>query len=603
LAIRIFALQARALEMVHRLYPDPESALLAGILLGVESGIPPDVQRAFKDTGTAHIIAISGFNITIIAALCIKVFTRLLGGQRRFLAAVFSLVVISLYTLLVGANAAVVRAAIMGGLTLFARQIGRRQQGLNSLGLVAAVMALKDPDILWDVGFQLSFAATLGLVLYAEPLTQMFIRLAGRFLAPETSRRLAGPAGEYLLFTLAAQLTTLPVTVYHFRQFSLISILANPFILPVQPAVMVLGGLAVIAGLFYYPLGKALAAFAWPFAAYTIRAVELFASTPGGVFHLGAVAFIWVAGFYLVLFVWTFWGRQIGNWISARWGGERAEVMPVWRPAAPGAAALMLLLVNVLVWQAAASRPDGRLHLTVFPVGAGEGLLIISPTGRHVLVNGGPSGVRLSAALGRRLSLFQRQLDYWVIAAPGEEGVAALPGLVERFRPAAVLWAGATHGSRAARYLQRTLAEKGIRPIPALAGQRLALGAGAELRVLGVSRRGAVLLLAWQQFRMLLPLGMDFELLETLLDDPGMEPVTALLLADSGYAPLNPPAWIAKLHPQVVLLSVAAGDPRGLPSPETLAAVDGYPLLRTDQHGWINLSTDGEQLWVTVERK
>jgi beta-lactamase superfamily II metal-dependent hydrolase len=94
---------------------------------------------------------------------------------------------------------------------------------------------------------------------------------------------------------------------------------------------------------------------------------------------------------------------------------------------------------------------------------------------------------------------------------------------------------------------------------------------------------------------------MDLGTLQALQQTPA--PVTALLLAEGGYAPLNPPAWIERLRPQVVLLSVAPGDRRGLPSPETLEAVQGYMLLRTDRNGWIELTTDGEQMWVEVERK
>ena len=115
-------------------------------------------------------------------------------------------------------------------------------------------------------------------------------------------------------------------------------------------------------------------------------------------------------------------------------------------------------------------------------------------------------------------------------------------------------------------------------------------------------KRGAVLLLVWEHFRLLLLIGLDFATLEELQANPTLTPVTALLLAESGYAPVNPAEWIGKLRPQVMLLSVAADDRDGLPSPETLATVKGYMLLRTDRNGWIELSTDGEELWVEVER-
>ena len=96
-----------------------------------------------------------------------------------------------------GGDAAVVRAALMGGLSLFARQVGRRQEGLNSLAGVAAAMAFFNPQVLADASYQLSFGATLGLVLYADPLSRGFVALAGRRLSPPRVQRLAGPVGEY----------------------------------------------------------------------------------------------------------------------------------------------------------------------------------------------------------------------------------------------------------------------------------------------------------------------------------------------------------------------------------------------------------------------
>jgi hypothetical protein len=165
-----------------------------------------------------------------------------------------------------------------------------------------------------------------------------------------------------------------------------------------------------------------------------------------------------------------------------------------------------------------------------------------------------------------------------------------------------VLWAGPAEG-REAGYLRDVLAEYEIPITVAQAGQVFDLSDGAKLRVLAVGKRGMVLLCEWGRFRALLPIGIDFDMLEALQNDPSLGEVTALLLADSGYAPANPPEWIDKMHPQVVLLSVAAGNRQGLPSPEMLEAIQGHNLLRTDRNGWIELSTDGEQMWLEVERK
>jgi hypothetical protein len=165
-----------------------------------------------------------------------------------------------------------------------------------------------------------------------------------------------------------------------------------------------------------------------------------------------------------------------------------------------------------------------------------------------------------------------------------------------------VLWAGLTQATRASRDLNEKLVEMKVPWASAEAGQALDLGSGANLRVLAVGERGAVLLLEWQSFRALLPLGMSFDEMDALDDGRRIGRVSVLLLADSGYAPLNPPEWVANLQPQVALLSVSLKDVTRLPSPETLQVVEGYTLLRTDRNGWIELSTDGEQMWVVRRR-
>jgi competence protein ComEC len=351
---------------------------------------------------------------------------------------------------------------------------------------------------------------------------------------------------------------------------------------------MILGGLALLAGTIYYPLGQILASLAWPFVAYTIRVVEFLASFPGGALDLGEVSAVAVTAFYALLFGLTFAGarsKKVVEWIK------------------PGMALAGLSVLTILIWRAALAAPDGRLHLTLLDVGTGDAILIQSPSGRTILVDGGPSTRSLSDALGRRLPVGQRQLDWLVVAAAGEGQIGGLPANLERFPAKKVLWAGPAQGSYPARNLQVKLAELDIPVASAETGQVLDLGQGAFLRLLAVGRRGAVLLLEWEHFRVLLPIGLDFEILEDLQSQPELRGLTALLLAESGYAPVNPNEWVEKLAPGIVLLSVATGDLEGLPSPETLAAVEGYNLLRTDRNGWIELTTDGEQMWVEVERK
>jgi competence protein ComEC len=249
----LFKFKAHALSVVEQIFPPPESDLMAGILLGVASGIPADLQQAFKNSGTAHIIAISGYNISILSAVFYYVFTRLLGRWRGAAATAIS---IALYTLLVGAGASVLQAAIMAWIGLLGEQIGRRQAGANSLVFTGAIMCLVTPTFPLNISFQLTFMATLGLVLYATPLQAAFQKLAARFLPQTRVDRLAGPVGDYFLMTLAAQITTLPVMAYQFRSLSLVALIANPLVLPPQPLVEILGSVALVGGLIDLSLGR-----------------------------------------------------------------------------------------------------------------------------------------------------------------------------------------------------------------------------------------------------------------------------------------------------------------------------------------------------------
>lgn len=588
----IYAFKDEALENIYLIFPDPEASLVAGILLGVDTGLPADLQQAFKDTGTAHVIAISGFNIAIIAGLFFALFSRVLGQVRGSIIAILG---ITIYTILVGADTAVVRAALMGSIALTARQLGRRNDGLNALMLSTVVMAIHNPNTPWDVGFQLSFFATLGLILYAEPFQGWALKIIGRYTSPGTAQRLAAPLSEYFLLTLAAQLTTLPIMAYHFKRISLVSLIANPFILPVQPAVMIVGGIAVLLSLVWLPLGAVAAFAAWPFVAYTIRLVELFDRLPNGVIVLGDLSLWAVILFYAVLLTWTLARHRVRQLFY----GEQPDI-----PTVPIITSLAVLMVLVMMtWRAVFTVPDGNLHLTFLDVGSADAVLIKTPEGRYVLINGGPSASMLSEGLGRRLPPLNRRLDWLVIASTQENQLSGLPRVVERIVPSRVLWAGNVEASFSARSLDEWFIEENIPITRAESEARLDLGEGAVLHILNVNSRGAVLLLEWKEFRALLPLGINFTAQEDLDFGKEIKPTSLLLIADSGYGPINPPEWIANLNPQLVVLSVAAGDPDGLPHQGTLEAVEDYPLLRTDHNGWIEITTDGTGMWVEVERQ
>ena len=563
----LYDLRRRSLETAARIFPPPEAALLSGILLGDESGITAEVEEAFQRTGTAHIVAISGFNVAILAGLFTLLFGRWLGARRGALAAALA---IAAYAVLVGGQPPVVRASLMGGLALFGEMIGRRGAGANSLAFTAALMCLVNPSLPWDASFQLSFMATLGLVLYADRLQAGFLRLTESHLPSGLARRLAGPVGEYFLFTLAAQITTLPIMLYHFRRLSWVTLVANPLVLPPQPLVMVVGGLAVLAGLVWLPMGQALGALAWPFAAYTIRVVELLGRLPGASLALGGITSVGAALFYALLFALTL--RKFSA------ASLPARLAPV--------ALVTVAALDCLSWQAAMAQPGGYLHMTLLENGAGMSLLVQAPDGGAILVGGGESPRRLSDALGRRLPFYARHLDVLMTVGSDKATLGALPGALEAVPAQMVLLGGDAGETGAARALSAALAKAGVPAAPAARGQTLALGEGVAMRVICAGPDGAGYALVWQDFRALIPGGCPAEEFTRLARAEWPAPVSALVVGEKQSEDAD--EWVELLRPQAVLAAGQAG----------IASA-----IETARHGWVQITTDGRRMWVEVDRK
>jgi len=293
----IYSLRDNAHHTLRRIFPMPESSLFSGILLGIQSDIPDYLYKGYQASGTAHILVISGFNISILAALFLRFFRRILPYGWDTLGA---LLAISLYTLLVGAQPPVMRAAIMGCLGLPAYLFGRCTLGLHTLAFTAAIMLLVSPALIGDVSFQLSFLATLGIFCFADPLQNKVQSLAAHRFSEENIQTWFTPLSEYLLITLAAQFAALPAIIFHFGYFSVFSLLGNILILPVQPLIMVLGGVSLLVGLLIEPLGQILAWFAWWPARYSDRMALFLGGLPNAVVSVPR-NMVWITTLILII--------------------------------------------------------------------------------------------------------------------------------------------------------------------------------------------------------------------------------------------------------------------------------------------------------------
>jgi len=239
----MYRIKRNVTETINRNLPAPQSGLMVGLLLGGGRELPKDLQDDFSRTGLTHIVAVSGYNVMIIAEYLML--TGLIIGLWRRQAFWLALAGIILFVVVIGLPSSAVRAAIMGGLLLWAMKKGRLASSANAIIFAAAVMLALNPLLLrWDAGFQLSFLATIGVV-YVAPLVEKYL------LRREKSQGL----WEIITLTLGAQIFVLPLILYQFKNLSFISPLANLLVLPIIPATMLLGFLAVVFSYIYLPLG------------------------------------------------------------------------------------------------------------------------------------------------------------------------------------------------------------------------------------------------------------------------------------------------------------------------------------------------------------
>ena len=285
----IFDIRDLLEENIKKVIPSPEEALAGGILFGGSSGLSKEIQNDFSRTGMTHIVAVSGYNVTIIAEYLILLGIAL--GLWRRQAIWFALFGIVMFVIMIGLPASAVRAGVMSGILLWAMKNGRLASSENAIILAGAIMLYINPFLLrWDIGFQLSFLATLGIVVSSPFWEKSFIK----------KHRALG-ISETIALSLSAQIFVLPIIAYNFHMTSLISLLANVLILPIVPISMLLVFLVAITGFIFAPLSLALAWLAYLPLYYEIHIIHIMAQFRWASVEIEKVSVSFVVFYYLIL--------------------------------------------------------------------------------------------------------------------------------------------------------------------------------------------------------------------------------------------------------------------------------------------------------------
>ena len=255
---------------LNNVLPEPQASLSAGILLGVKRNIPDALMNDLNASGLTHIIALSGYNVTILVEILVVVFIAKLGRRRIF---IYGSALILFFILMTGASSSVVRAGIFSFMILFGEQLGRQADKTNLMLLAAILMVVFNPYVLrYDTGFQLSFLAFTGLIYLSPQIKKIF----------EKPKLKNVPNGIKvpLTETLGAQLAVFPLIWYQFGRLSLIAPLSNLLVLPLIPLSMLLIFVTGVGAILNMKLGLFCGYLLWPVLEYIVKAVELLAKVP-----------------------------------------------------------------------------------------------------------------------------------------------------------------------------------------------------------------------------------------------------------------------------------------------------------------------------------
>ena len=587
-------------QRIEQILPHPEAGLLQGILLGMDHTLPEDLAEAFRVAGLTHIIVISGYNVSILLQAWFVASTRLI---HRWLSLGAGLLVLLAFVLLVGPSPPVVRAAIMSTMYVLAQLAGRHQWPMASLALSALLMLAVNPLLLHSVSFQLSLAATLALILLqprlAATLDSFIQGTHGDSLPP--MRQIIG---ETLLTTCAAQMFTLPVIWAHFQRVSLLALLANLLVLPLQPLILIPGAAVVFGSLVTPEVGRVLAYVLWLPLRWTIIVARWIGAIPWASRSLPELspAAAWLLYLLLMALVWRLPSRKPSQQTDTRF--EARQLLPL---VAAGT-------MTALLWLAVLSMPDGRLHVYALDVGQGDAILVRTGDGQNVLIDGGPDPVLLASRLGEVLPFWERDIDLVLVTHDDTDHIGGLAPVAFRYRIGRVIHAGPMDSNAASIAWDAAVAAADI--------GRTSLGEGSEI-VLGDCRlsvlhpplplahntlssndQSLVVLLQRGRFRMLLTGDAGEAVERRLLAMDASLDATALKVSHHGAQSATSAAFLAAVTPQVALISVGADNRYGHPADVVVQRLESANtlVLRTDERGTIELATDGTQMWIKTSR-
>ncbi len=578
------ALRRRARATIQDALPPVSAALLAGLLFGERTALPPEIDDGFRRAGVYHILAVSGFNVALLAAAVFAALA-LTPIPRRVVAALAIPVVIG-FAYVVGSEPSVLRAVVMAVLLLGAIVIERTAMLLNSLALAGLLILAARPLDLWEPGFQLSFAATLGIILAAAGLGALLVER-------RWPRWLAGAVAV----SVGAQVFVTPLMLHHFNQLSLIGVVANLAVVPLAGLATLGGMLALLAATVSTALTQALFDGLWLVLLALRGSVYLAARIPAAMLHLSAPPLSAMVAFYLGLAVLLATGTRPDS--ASAPAAQPVALRSPWRRRARVVAAILIGAAAVIEAWPLLRPPDDRLRVTFLDVGQGDAIVIELPDGRAMLVDTGTGGpARFD--IGERVIapyLWNRGVRRLAILVTTHEDIDHAGGApsIRRLFSVGEEWTstGVTAG------LPHFLGSVGLsvlNPLPArMTDSRRGVAADRN-------NNGIVLRLDYGLATVLLAADIEDEAEERLIATHAPLRARVLKVAHHGAQHSTGEAFLRAARPEVAVISVGARNTFGHPAPATLGRLgqSGARIYRTDEDGAVILETEGRELTITT---
>jgi competence protein ComEC len=547
------------------------AALATGIVLGQDERISAEMVEQFQASGLAHLLAVSGQNVTLLAVLALPLLGAMGLGRRARLAGVLGL--ICLYVPLTGAGPSIMRAGAMGAAATVAQLSGRPASRWYALMLACAFTLAIDPRAWLDAGWQLSFAAVIGIFCLGPGIRRAF-------------RKLPAPLAEGAALTVAATLATAPLLAFHFERLSVVSLLANLLALPVVAPIMWIGTLAGASAQVSTDVAALLNALNGFCLAYLAALAGWSAHVPGAVVSIEISSPLGLVLAYLVP-------------IAVVAGLIRTRLHPL------PTAAVAVICMTVFIGRAGnTAGPIDRFTVTFIDVGQGDATLLQAPDGAAVLVDGGPPG---SGVASRLRSAGVRSLDVAVLTHAQLDHQGGLEAVI-RALPVQVLLDGGGHEPLHDRIVALARS-RGTHVVAARAGMALHLGR-LEIDVLSPKQPGilgddpnqssVVALASYGAIDVLLTADAESDVTGQL----ALSDVEVVKVAHHGSADPGLTALLERLNPEVAVIEVGASNRYGHPNPQTLSTLNRLvrTVHRTDRDGDVTLTKDSRGLSVETER-